>query len=393
MSGATRSVGLMSPSLRVLLPTPDFPPARGGIQLLLHRLAAHAHAVEYRILTSAGGAPVDDAGLDVVRTGRPRHDHRIAVAELNLATLREARRYRPHVILAGHIVAAPGAIATGRPTVLYTYAREVPARPQLTRWTTHQAAATIVISDHGRSVALAAGAPAERLRLVHPGVDPVAPGFERCSEDEPLVVTVGRLQDHHKGFDVLIRSLSHLRERVPDARLVLVGDGPLRDELEALCVSEGVADAATFAGACTDAERDAWLARAAIFAMPGRVSVQDPGGEGFGIVYLEAAARGLPVVAGAEGGATDAVHDGFNGVLVDPRDHVALADTLADLMEDTERRAEMGRAGIAWAARFGWERMAREVETILGEAATGSLRRGSLGRAAAARQRAGRRGR
>jgi phosphatidylinositol alpha-1,6-mannosyltransferase len=119
----------------------------------------------------------------------------------------------------------------------------------------------------------------------------------------------------------------------------------------------------------SDAERDAWLERAWVFAMPSRVPAGGPGGEGFGIVYLEAAARGLPVVAGDRGGAVDAVDGGRTGLLVDATDHLAVADALTTLLLDRERAEEMGRAGRERAREFAWPLVSARVERLLLELA------------------------
>src|SRR5207253_143715 len=99
----------------------------------------------------------------------------------------------------------------------------------------------------------------------------------------PTIITVARLVDRYKGFDVTIRALPLVRARVPGARWIVVGDGSLRGELQAMADSEGVADCVTFAGALDDAGRDEWLDRADVFVMPSRLMPYGLGGEGFGI--------------------------------------------------------------------------------------------------------------
>ena len=100
----------------------------------------------------------------------------------------------------------------------------------------------------------------------------------------PTIVTVARLEDRYKGFDVTTRALPLIRARVPNARWVVVGEGSLRAELEALTRSEGVADWVTFTGSVDDATRDAWLEKSDVFVMPSRLVPGSSGGEGFGIV-------------------------------------------------------------------------------------------------------------
>jgi phosphatidylinositol alpha-1,6-mannosyltransferase len=182
----------------------------------------------------------------------------------------------------------------------------------------------------------------------------------------PSIVVVGRLAERYKGHDVLLRALPAVRARVPDARLEIVGDGPLRPELEQLARELGLAGAATFHGAIADGPRDAILREASVFAMPSRIE-RDGAGEGFGIVYVEAGAQGLPVVAGNVGGAADAVVAGETGLLVDPESSQAVADALVQLLLDRERALRMGRAGWTRARSLSWSHAAAQVEAVLSE--------------------------
>src|SRR2546423_1947901 len=175
--------------------------------------------------------------------------------------------------------------------------------------------------------------------------------------------------------DVLIRALPRIRTRVPDTRLVVVGEGPLRPVYEAMAAGLGVGDAVVFAGSLSDADRDLWFERAHVFAMPSRLSAS--GGEGFGIVYLEAGSHELAVVAGAAGGSLDAVVDGETGLLVDPNDHVAVAQAVTGLLQDRRLAGTLGRAGAARAREFAWPVIAGRVEELLLATAEHSGRRES----------------
>ncbi len=122
-------------------------------------------------------------------------------------------------------------------------------------------------------------------------------------------------------------------------------------------------------GAVSEGERDAALDRAHVFAMPSRLPPGGVGGEGFGIVYLEAAAHGLPCVAGNVGGATDAVVDGETGLLVDPEDHRAVAGALVDLLLDPPRAGALGDAAATRARLFAWPVVGRRLEDLIFELA------------------------
>jgi phosphatidylinositol alpha-1,6-mannosyltransferase len=162
-----------------------------------------------------------------------------------------------------------------------------------------------------------------------------------------------------------MRAMPLVRARVRDARWVIVGDGRLRPQLQATAERWGLDGYVSFLGAVDDEKRDEVLRRGSVFVMPSRVPAGRGEGEGFGIVYLEAGAAGLPVVAADEGGATSAVLDGVTGLLCDPRDHVAVADRIVRLLTDPELARRLGEAGRARQRELSWERMAREVDAIV----------------------------
>lgn len=351
---------------RVLLLTPDYPPARGGIQELLHGIVRHATRVRLRVLTlapgdGAAGAGHEEPGSRRVSSSGP---HGAAIGRLNATAVLEARRWRPDVVLSGHIVTAPGAFLCRAPFVQYIYAMEAARRPRLTSFALRQASATIVLGSHGRSLALAAGASPLRIHEIPPGIDLPDRPATTPRERGPSIVNVARMEDRYKGLEVLVRALPLIRSRVPDARLTLVGDGALRPWLQALARSNGCGEALHCVGAVSDARRDELLAAATVFAMLSRVPA-GAGGEGFGIVYLEAGAHGTPVVAGNVGGALDAVVDEQTGLLVDPQDHVAVADAIAGLLLDREHATRLGQGGLAWAERFAWPLVVRRIEDVL----------------------------
>jgi phosphatidylinositol alpha-1,6-mannosyltransferase len=354
--------------------TPDFPPAPGGIQLLAHRLVANFEAVESCVVTLGGdGAAAFDAesDLDVTRVGsKGARRNRSAVARLNATAVRRGIGFRPDVVLSGHVVTAPAAAvlrAVGRARVVqYLHADELRTRSSLVRWAMARADAVVAVSRHTSDMAIGLGCPSAKLQVIPPGVDLPASSV-RDKSGPPTIVTVARLVDSYKGHDVMIRALPIVRERVPEARWVAIGDGPLRPGLEGLARREAVADAIEFAGAASNAQRDAWYDRANVFAMPSRLPRGGVGGEGFGIVYLEAGAHGLPSVGGDVAGARDAVLDGETGLLVDPTDHSAVAAALAELLLDRRRAAEMGAAARRHAESHAWPLIAARVEALFGE--------------------------
>lgn len=370
--------------MRALVLTPDFPPARGGIQLLVHRLVVNFEAIEARIVALGGpGAAEFDAesGLDVRRVGaKGAGRNRSAVARLDAVGFAQGLAYRPDVTISAHIVTAPAAAAIGSvtraPYLQYLHGDELRTRPRLARAALRRAGAAIAVSRHTRAMALEAGCPPERIDVIPPGVDlpPAAAGAE--PDSRPTILTVARLVESYKGHDVMIRALRRVRETVPDARWAVLGDGPLRPSLEARAREEGVGDAILFEGSVSDAERDAWYERARVFAMPSRLPPEGLGGEGFGIVYLEAAAHGLPSIGGDVAGARDAILDGETGRLVDPTDDTAVAAAIVELLVDPGRAARMGVAARQFAESHSWPRIAARVEAALEEAAPAAARAG-----------------
>ncbi len=365
--------------LRVLVLTPDYPPQLGGIQVLVHRVVRYAPTMHARVVTlDAHGARDFDAlhGLEVHRVPPRRGNRHASILALNARALGEARRFRPDVVLSAHIITSPGAVAIKHalriPMVQYFHAKEVGAKPGLARFAAKHADGSIVVSRYTGQLAARSGARPERLHRIHPGVDLPVPRRATPLDGPPTILTIARLEDRYKGHDVVMRALPLIRARIPDVRWVIVGDGPLRPGLERLARAQGVGDSVHFAGPLPDEERDAWLARAHVFTMPSRLPAGGFAGEGFGIVYLEANARGVPVVAGNVGGALDAVEHERTGLLVDPTDHLAIADAIGGLLTDRARAAELGRNGAARAQSFAWPRVAERVEALLTRMAAGN---------------------
>jgi phosphatidylinositol alpha-1,6-mannosyltransferase len=354
--------------------TPDFPPKIGGVQLLAGRLAASMTALEPVVLAlDTDGAYAHDASfpVPVERVGARDMPPRVRAALLNVKALDVARRYRPQAALSMHIVASPATSAIRAlghmPSVQYFHAKEVGARPRLAAFAAAHSDAAVAISAYSGRVVEATGANIATLRIITPGVDvpDLAAIGEVLGERPPTILTVARLEERYKGHDVMIDALPAVLESVPDARWVVVGEGTLRGELEQRARERGVADAVTFLGAVSEAERNARLRDADVFAMPSRDPGPGQGGEGFGIVFLEASAYVKPVVAGNVTGTLDAVIDGETGLLVDPTSPEAVAAAIVRLLRDRDLADRLGRAGRERALMSSWSRMTSLVEELL----------------------------
>ncbi len=378
---------------RVLLVTNDFPPRRGGIQSYLENLVGElVKAGRHSLVVYAPKWKGDgDYDRQAEQTDFPfevvRHPTTLMIPEPSVA-LRMRR------LIAGHDIdtvwfgaAAPLALlsplardAGAKRVIASTHGHEVGwsmlplARTALRRIGNDTDVVTF-ISQYTRSRFASAFGPAAALERLAPGVD--TDRFEPDSVaraqlraryglgDRPVVVCVSRLVPR-KGQDMLIRALPAIRERVSGTALVIVGGGPYRDDLHRLARGFGVAEHVVFTDGVPDDELPAHHAMADVFAMPCRTRGSGLDVEGLGIVYLEASAMGVPVVAGNSGGAPESVVDGETGLVVDGWDVGAIAAAVGDLLAEPDRAAAMGRAGRKWVVEnWQWRTKAERLSVLL----------------------------
>lgn len=223
----------------------------------------------------------------------------------------------------------------------------------------------VCVSEWIRQKALERGFPEEKL-WVHPiGIDVEA--FRPAARaKEPLVLFVGRLVEK-KGCTYLLRAMRRVEEQMPEARLVVVGDGPLRGALET--EARGLRRC-SFVGAASAEEVREWMRKAAVVAVPSVVA-PDGDSEGMCLVVLEAQAIGVPVVAFRGPGIE--VIDGETGLLVSERDERGLADALLSLLRFESVAAKMGEAGRARVERlFNLQRQTALLEDKYDEVSRGA---------------------
>jgi phosphatidylinositol alpha-1,6-mannosyltransferase len=183
--------------------------------------------------------------------------------------------------------------------------------------------------------------------------------------EKKVIVSVGRLV-HRKGQDHLIQSLPEILNSVADAHLLLVGDGPYRDHLQKLVKRHNLESAVTFIGRIQYKDLPMYLCAGDIFAMPSRSRLMGLEVEGLGIVYLEASACGLPVLAGNSGGAPDAVLLNKTGLVVDGTDNKQIAKAAIELLTNVESSQRMGLAGRQWIIdNWRWELWSKDFEDLL----------------------------
>ena len=183
--------------------------------------------------------------------------------------------------------------------------------------------------------------------------------------NKKVIVSVGRLV-HRKGQDHLIESMPAILKVHPDAHLLLVGKGPYLEHLAKLVAKNELQDSVSFIGRIQYAELPAYICCGDIFAMPSRSRLMGLEVEGLGIVYLEASACGLPVIAGKSGGAPDAVIDGTTGLVVDGTNNDEIAQAAIALLSDPSKAQQMGAAGRQWITdEWRWEIWAQKFESLL----------------------------
>jgi glycosyltransferase involved in cell wall biosynthesis len=226
----------------------------------------------------------------------------------------------------------------------------------------------IVVSRAIGRVVETGGVPAAKQRLVYEGVvdRAPAPGGEEAlallgvPRGAPVVGNVAALADH-KDHATLVEAMALARARLPEARLVICGEGPLRADLEARVRDRGLADRVVFAGFRRDLDR--LMPTFSLFCLSSHL-------EGLGTSLLDAMAFGVPIVATAAGGIPEAVEDGVNGRLVPARDPAALADALVHVLADDARRRAYGAAGRGlFLERFTADRMVESTLAVLAETA------------------------
>jgi phosphatidylinositol alpha-1,6-mannosyltransferase len=184
-------------------------------------------------------------------------------------------------------------------------------------------------------------------------------------DSKKVIVSVGRLV-HRKGQDRLIQALPKIKAVIPEAHLLLVGEGPYRGKLESIAKKLNVFESVTFVGRVHYADLTQYICAGQVFAMPSRSRLGGLEVEGLGIVYLEASACGLPVVAGKSGGAPDAIIEGVTGYAVDGNDVSEIARKVSYLLANPIEATKMGEQGRRWVREnWRWEIWAHKFQELL----------------------------
>ncbi|MGW0290388.1 glycosyltransferase family 4 protein [Streptomyces tuirus] len=378
---------------KTLIVTNDFPPRPGGIQAFLHNMALRLDPRQLVVYASTWKRTRE--GVEATRAFDAEQPFTVVRDRTTMllptpgATRRAVGLLREHGCASVWFgAAAPLGLmapalrgAGAERLVATTHGHEagwaqLPAARQLLRRIGDATDTITYLGEYTRSriaPALTPGA-AARMAQLPPGVDektfhPGSGGDEVRARlgltDRPVVVCVSRLV-RRKGQDTLIRALPRILAAEPDTVLLIVGGGPYEKDLRRLAHETGVASAVRFTGAVPWSELPAHYGAGDVFAMPCRTRRGGLDVEGLGIVYLEASATGLPVVAGDSGGAPDAVLDGETGWVVKGGSPEEAADRITVLLGDAELRRRMGERGREWVEeKWRWDLLAERLKDLL----------------------------
>ncbi|SDN70101.1 glycosyltransferase family 4 protein [Actinacidiphila guanduensis] len=374
---------------KTLIVTNDFPPRPGGIQSFVHNMALRMDPGKVVVYASTWRDGSEVARFDAEQPFEVVRDRTTMMVPTPRVRRRAAELLRAHgctsvwfgaaapLGLMGPDLRRAGALRLVGTTHGHEAAwAQLPGSRILLRRIGEGTDTLTYLGEYTRSRIAAALTPQAAGRMVHlpPGVDEKSfhPGSGGAVvrarlgfTDRPVVVCVSRLVKR-KGQDTLILALPRVLREFPDAVLLIVGGGPYRQELQNLAERTGVSQAVHFTGPVPWSELPAHYGAGDVFAMPCRTRRGGLDVEGLGIVYLEASATGLPVVAGDSGGAPDAVLDGETGWVVPGGDPAAAADRILGLLRDPGLRTAMGERGRRWVEEsWRWDHLAGRLKSLL----------------------------
>jgi phosphatidylinositol alpha-1,6-mannosyltransferase len=374
---------------RLLVLTELFLPTKGGTAVWAAEVYKRLGGKEIHIVTSdvPGAAEVDSAHpntihrLNLKRVPWLRPESLAMYARFFFRSLALALSHRFDAIhafraLPEGLVAWTVARLTLRPVIIYAHGEE------LTTWgrggkykamcfALRHANRVIANSEHTHDTLLDMGIDPGSITIIYPGVDVevFTPGLNASGlreglgirADEKLVFSVGRLT-RRKGFDQMILAVAQLRAEGIPVRYVIAGIGQDADYLDKLIREQGIQDFVHRIGAVDESDLPRWMNACDLFAMPNRDINGD--NEGFGMVFIEAAACGRPSLAGEAGGTGSAVLHGITGIRVDGTSVAAVAVGLRKLLTQSDM-ITLGQQALDRVKReFAWERVADKTRTL-----------------------------
>ncbi|MDO5025949.1 MAG: glycosyltransferase family 4 protein [Trueperella sp.] len=376
-----------------LLVTNDFPPRAGGIQTFLEGFVQQLDPSQLVVYASTP-PDTDIPGAQAAAAYDAAQPYQVVRYPGTMMLPTPAVQRQMQALIRTHQIenvwfgaAAPlglmsnAARAAGaKQTIATTHGHEIgwtifPGSRQLVQKIFHDAdVVTYLTKATLRRLAPAIGD--TPIMQLHGAINPEAFAFDAparaklrarygIAPDEPVVVCISRLVER-KGQDHLINQWHRICRKHPRARLVIVGKGPYDAKLRAMAAQSPAADRIIFTGEVPYAELAQHYSLGDIFAMPCRTRFGGLDIEGLGIVYLEAYAAGLPVVAGDSGGAPEAVLDGETGIVVNGKEPNAIATAVEFFLADLERAKAMGERGRQWVdAEWRWSDVVKPLLELL----------------------------
>lgn len=372
--------------MRALVVTRNLPPLIGGMERLVwHIVDALSGQYKVHVIGPKGCGAMLPAG--VTATEVPLSPIWLFLLRIKLEGVIRALKYRPELVFAGSGLTAPfawlAARLSGAKCVVYLHGLDIEARHLAYRWFWRpffkRFDLVLVNSQFTRALALEAGVSEERIHILYPGVElPSLNGAEQQRAmfrqryrlgDRPILLYVGRITAR-KGLLTFVQGIlpGLLKER-PDLKLVVVGSEPrmalnrehsLMEQIQTVIGKNALEGAVLFLGDVTDEELHATYFGSDVLVFPVQEKKWDH--EGFGMVAVEAAAHGLPTVAFAVGGVTDAVSDGQSGRLIPESDHSAFAQAVLEMIN----KGDGGRI-IRFAEGFSWSRFNEQLLQVIGK--------------------------
>lgn len=375
-------------SRKVVLVTGVFPPGIGGMQNYYYNLSKHTkHHITVLASDYKNSASFDrDQPFQIIRGSFMRGEQVdfTSWGRLFRYVRRTLRNEEPDVTVYGYVligfIGLLFRIFGGRRYVISTHGmdmlmfRKYIGLNQIVKLILRKADGVLTNSEFTRRLVEEYGVDSSRIGLVNPGVEAIFNRQEKNPEllkqhdlvGKHVILTVGRLVTR-KGHDRVIESMPAILRQLPNAVYVIVGDGPERGRLEQLAKKTGVSEAVRFIGNVSGSEQlNEYYNLADQFIMACR-ELEEGDVEGFGIVYLEAASAGIPVIAGKSGGASEAVLDGVTGLIVAPESHEEITAAVVCLASDAALRERLVREGYMRAkTQFQHENLAEVFDLYIG---------------------------
>ena len=356
-----KSIHQQNSKPRIVILTLDFRPDFGGVQEYLYEISKRLCVdFDIHVLTSVSGTFKEKVPFE-----------RIVLKSVNpFFILKLLRQLRPDLVLVGHAhpkILIP-AFLNGRFGTLIHGNDFLAAQPRwhhsIFNWLLKRSHSLIVNSEttanHLQKFGLTA------TDVIHPGTDPdrFKPTVSTKKDKSFTLLTIGRLVPR-KGIDTIINALPNITSEFPHVIYMIGGNGPEKNNLVQLAKTLKVNQHVQFLGFVPDEDLPRVYQDADIFIMLSHEENKESI-EGFGIVYLEASASGLPIIASRSGGIVEAVIDGETGILIPPKDTEACHQALLSLLRAPDKRKVLGQNGRKWVEEeMNWDKSAQKLATIL----------------------------